>query len=383
MRHWRPKNRKFHIPENRRQRLLDSVKDKRKPFSRMRLTIWLIELVALLAVIELFLLPSCQSPDTSAPALRPPRPAPSPKPAPEIELGVRLPESLKPAGKPLLPPTELLAPGSRTAQEKQVRHAQRNGLPLEIVNSLGIRFRLIPPGTYVMGSPPSEPGRWKHETEHVVSISRAFYMSVTEITQQQWSALMPTRPFWFKGAKLPAEELTWYDGVRFANALCDHEDVPHAVYRMPTEEEWEYACRAGTTTTYYFGESDEYLHEFAEYRENNNNAPVAVPSRRPNAWGLHNMLGNVQEWCLNKFRMYETDEPLSAERKDFRALRGGHWRSPADQCRAAERGLLYPSSHGNLIGVRLIREAVDFKAREKPPAPPPADSSDDAGGSDK
>ncbi|MFW5802739.1 MAG: hypothetical protein ACOCWJ_02370 [Verrucomicrobiota bacterium] len=165
MRHWRPKNRTFHIPENRRQRLLDSAKSKRKPFSRVRLTIWLVEFVALLGAIELFLLPSCQSPDASAPSLRPPRPAPPPKAAPDFELKVSLPNSLRPARKPLLPSTKLLAPGSRTAQEKQVRHARSNGLPLEIVNaSSGCRRLLAGLGLnklFIFATTPTESRDWQ------------------------------------------------------------------------------------------------------------------------------------------------------------------------------------------------------------------------------
>jgi formylglycine-generating enzyme required for sulfatase activity len=194
-------------------------------------------------------------------------------------------------------------------------------------------------------------------------------MGKTEVTQNQWRQVMGNHEFWFSGEGMPAEEVSWYDCQRFVQTLARREGVPVGFYRLPVEEEWEYACRAGTTTAYYFGDDPEPLHEFAEYRLNNNSSPLPVPRKRPNAWGLYNTLGNLMEWCHNKFRMYETGEPLDADHEVYRCVRGGHWRSPADECRAAERGLLPPMSLGNLMGFRVMREAVDFRPGPNPGPP--------------
>lgn len=364
-RHKHNTNHRFHLDRSRLTR--PKPPKPRIKVSKLRLTIWLVELTVLLGVMEIFLLPSCRQEKPDPALFSPPRPTGPDQPAPVIGERAVLPTNVSEDADARLPSVMHLAPGSLTARKTQARYAVANNLPVEIVNAAGIHFRLIPPGTYLMGSPESEAGRWEEETQHVVAIRRPFYIGKIEVTQKQWHAVMGDKheSGFDNRPNAPVEEVTWYDAQEFTSTLCRQAGVMIGTYRLPTEEEWEYICRAGTKAAYYFGDSPRFLHEFAEYRMNNQSAPVSVPTRRPNAWGVYNALGNVQEWCLNKFRMYETNEPFGLKRSEYRSLRGGDWRSPADWCRSAERGLLPPRSHGNMVGFRIIREAWDFNPDSK------------------
>jgi formylglycine-generating enzyme required for sulfatase activity len=210
-----------------------------------------------------------------------------------------------------------------------------------------------------MGSPPTEKGRWEGEVQHVVTLAEPFYISSCEITQVQWLACMSANPSVFsKDGRNPVEEVTWDDCQRFAAALCVREGVPVGAYRLPTESEWEYACRAGTRTAYVCGNRADGLDQFADYAENNNRRTSTVGRRRPNAYGLYDMHGNVWEWCDDKFRPYEPvpDAPPGAyDYAEWRVIRGGNWHEPAANCRSANRARLPPLSKGNMLGFRLVR----------------------------
>jgi formylglycine-generating enzyme required for sulfatase activity len=212
------------------------------------------------------------------------------------------------------PPLAVAPFDSDQAKALQKAWADHLDTPVQITNPLGMKLNLIPPGEFAMGSPKSEPGRWDDETQHLVKITKPFYLSAHEVTQAQYEQVMGKNPSYFsvsgngKGrvsgdtSQLPVERVSWNDAVEFCRKLSDEEGVE---YRLPTEAEWEYACRAGTTTAYSFGNDVAQLGEYAWYADNSENTSHAVGEKKPNAWGLYDMHGNVWEWCQDWFGPYD------------------------------------------------------------------------------
>ncbi|MGD8368632.1 MAG: formylglycine-generating enzyme family protein [Desulfobacterales bacterium] len=216
-----------------------------------------------------------------------------------------------------------------------------------IRNSVGMEFVLIKPGSFQMGSPEDEPGRFVGEIRHKVNLTKPFYMQTTEVTQAQWEALMGGNPSSHKrcGENCPVEQVSWEDAQRFVRKLNQKEGTDK--YRLPTEAEWEYACRAGSTTaipngtiTNFQCNVDDNLNEICWYCGNAQNLVHPVAGKKPNAWGLYDMLGNVQEWCRDWFGAYPSDEvvdPTGPKKGTYRVMRGGAWFSPARDVRCASR----------------------------------------------
>lgn len=208
-----------------------------------------------------------------------------------------------------------------------------------ITNSVGMKLAYIPPGSFMMGSPKSEPGRIANETEQEVTFQKGFLIGVTEVTQKQWRLVMGTSPSYFRGDELPVEQVTWHDAVEFCQRLSEKENKP---YRLPTEAEWEYACRAGSRTAYSTGQAETALAETGWYRPNSGNRAHPVGQKKPNRWGLYDLHGNVSEWCAERaeYKPY-TPESKSAqvhgEEQAERDHRGGSWGLNANDCRSASR----------------------------------------------
>ncbi len=222
-------------------------------------------------------------------------------------------------------------------------------------------FVRIPPGSFQMGSPASEDGRDSGETQHRVTITRAFLMQATEVTQGQYRALMGKNPSHFAscGDDCPVEQVSWHDAVTYCNALSHKEGLPECYdgdrlkgldckgYRLPTEAEWEYAARAGSTGARY-GELD----AVAWYWSNSGKTTHTVGKKNPNAWGLYDMLGNVYEWCHDWKSGYPSGlatDPTGPRAGSIRVNRGGSWNSPARFVRAAFRSGYTPVSHLNSL----------------------------------
>jgi formylglycine-generating enzyme required for sulfatase activity len=172
--------------------------------------------------------------------------------------------------------------------------------PPTFINSLGMKFVYISPGTLMMGSAKNEAVRDKNEKQHKEMVPKGFYMGETEVTQGQWKAIMGNNPSGFNhcGDDCPVEQVSWYDVQEFIKKLNDKEGTNK--YRLPANIEWEYSCRAGSASTYYFGDDESRLKEYAWYSENSNNATHPVARLKPNAWGLFDMLGNVWEWTQDR-----------------------------------------------------------------------------------
>lgn len=227
-------------------------------------------------------------------------------------------------------------------------------------------FILIQPGTFMMGSPESEVGRFDDETLHEVTITKPFHMQTTPVTQAQWKAVMGSNPSHFKGDNLPVENVSWNDCQEFIQHLNQRGE---GTYRLPTEAEWEYACRAGTDTPFAVGNGYDldssqanfdgnYPYGLA-YIEIYRKTTTPVKSFAPNAWGLYDMHGNVYEWVQDWYGAYPSEtvsDPQEADSGTCRVMRGGSCRSYAGNCRSAYRDCHSPEYRNFIIGFRLVKE---------------------------
>lgn len=238
-------------------------------------------------------------------------------------------------------------------------------------NYRGVRhaFRWIPPGTFWMGSPEGEKGRWGDEDLHEVTLSRGFWLGETTVTQALWQAVTGKNPSEFKGDNRPVEQVGWDDAQTFiAELRALH---PELKVRLPSEAEWEYACRAGSRTPFYFGEVDSLTLEKVNYRgiwefkaetwgEGAKRETADVKSYPPNPWGLYEMHGNVWEWCEDAWQDHlgaaSVPDPLLAEAPEpdaGRVVCGGSWYSDGGDVRSAFRSRRGPGSRSGNLGFRL------------------------------
>jgi formylglycine-generating enzyme required for sulfatase activity len=245
-------------------------------------------------------------------------------------------------------------------------------------------FVLIKGGIFTMGSPTGEPERGTDEIQHRVTVSD-FYIAKSPVTQREWAALMGNNPSEFKGDNLPMENITWFDAVRFCNARSAREGLTSAYtingetvtwnrtangYRLPTEAEWEYACRAGTTTPFNVGNNitDAQANFYNNYGYNNNSSGRVTGGYRgetspansfqANSWGLFDMHGNVADWCWDWYGEYGTSEqtnPAGVATGTLRVNRGGGWNDFPKHIRSAYRAATPPGNGSFNIGFRLVR----------------------------
>jgi formylglycine-generating enzyme required for sulfatase activity len=221
------------------------------------------------------------------------------------------------------------------------------------VNGIGMEFVLIPAGIFTMGS---EDGESDERPARQVTISRPFYLGKYEVTQGQWQMVMGNNPSLFQGdAKLPVEQVWWSDVQAFIGKLNAKEGGN--LYRLPTEAEWEYAARAGSTSAYSFGNEVSGLREYAWYRDNSGGKTHPVGQLKPNAWGLYDMHGNVMEWVQDWYGRYSdksVTDPQGPPSGSHRMRRGGAWNSVATVCRSANRYSV-PGFRDDFLGFRLVR----------------------------
>ena len=202
--------------------------------------------------------------------------------------------------------------------------------------------------------------------KHGVTLTKSFHLGRIEVTQEQWKAVMGTtpwkrKPFVKEGDDYPASYVSWNDAVNFCRKLSKKEGVE---YRLPTEAEWEYACRAGTTTVYSFGDDEAQLGEYAWYVKNaspREKYPRIVGQKKTNPWGLHDMHGNVDEWCQDWHGEYpsgDVTDPVGPDSALYRVFRGGSCINPARFCRSAFRDRHRPSDWFNFLGFRVLRSSA-------------------------
>ena len=231
-------------------------------------------------------------------------------------------------------------------------------------------FRWIQPGTFQMGSPETEKGRYHNEVLHQVTLSKGFWMAETPVTQALWQAVMGDNPSSFKGEKRPVEQVSWNDAQAFITKL--NQVHPNLNVCLPTEAQWEYACRAGTQTPFNF--SGELTLEKVNYRGtwewegadkwivSARQQTTDVASYPSNAWGLYDMHGNVWEWCQNAWQEILSPTPVTDlenvagidQAGVGRVIRGGSWDSDGRYCRSAYRRRGGLDDSLNLLGFRLL-----------------------------
>jgi formylglycine-generating enzyme required for sulfatase activity len=248
------------------------------------------------------------------------------------------------------------------AQEKEFR------------NSIGLEFVLIPAGVFLMGSPGDELHRNSDERQYKAEVSSSFYMQTTEVTRRQWTSLMGRKWLAFFRRKgnddRPVVKVSWHDCMKFIDKL---NELGEGVYRLPTEAEWEYACRAGSQTAYSWGntiECDQAMFcnntlkstrciPYIEEKGLAVDQPAPVKSYAPNAYGLYDMHGNVWEWCSDWYGKYPsgpTKDPRGPNSGKFRVRRGGSWFKQGWLCRSANRNYGHPATREPTLGFRVIKE---------------------------
>jgi formylglycine-generating enzyme required for sulfatase activity len=248
----------------------------------------------------------------------------------------------------------------------------------KVTNSIGMTFTAIPAGSFLMGSPPAEAQRGGDEgPQRRVTLSRPFFLGVYPVTQQAFEKVMGTNPSQFNkvnggGLLFPVEQVSWHDAVEFCRRLTSLPQEGHAGrrYRLPTEAEWEYACRAGTITPFHCGDSLSAADANFDGSRPYGRGVAGVAYRRTreagsypaNAWGLHDLHGNVWEWCADWYdeHAYEngpSNDPAGPANGSLRVLRGGCWNNSGHLCRSARRNKYASDFRSDTIGFRVVLEA--------------------------
>ncbi|MGA2256209.1 MAG: formylglycine-generating enzyme family protein [Thermoguttaceae bacterium] len=257
-----------------------------------------------------------------------------------------------------------------------------NILPKELTFELGrgikLEIVLVPAGEFMMGSSDSDEDASSREMpQHKVRIKKPFHLGRYLVTQEQWEAVIGSNPSHFKGSKNPVDLVSWEDCQKFLEELNAKIGTQSGEFTLPTEAAWEYACRAGSTTQYCFDDDDPKLSEYAWYNANSGNTTHPVGEKKPNAWGLYDMHGNVWEWCQDWYasEYYSkslVDDPTGPATGSDRVIRGGCWLGPSRGCRSAVRTNLGPELHSSLLGFRVALIPASDRSRSIPRSEDPA-----------
>jgi formylglycine-generating enzyme required for sulfatase activity len=224
-------------------------------------------------------------------------------------------------------------------------------IEIDCGSGVKLELTLIPAGTFLMGSPMTEKDRCVNETQHQVTLTKPFYLGIYLVTQTQYEAVMKKDPSFYKGTNLPVDNICWHDAAAFCETLSQK---TNRKFRLPTEAEYEYACRAGTTTPFNTGE---FLSlKQANYEESGEGQTTPVDMYRPNTWGLYDMHGNLWEWChdwFEEYPNYQINDPKGPDSSKYRVLRGGSWFNTPQRCRSAFRYWSLPGYRLSFLGFRV------------------------------
>ena len=288
----------------------------------------------------------CYVPRAGGTEVRVPEPRPVHRPAPAPVTG-KLPAGF------MLPTSDTDQRGNPVVKRGGSSVDPKTGHPYEIwLKEPRMEFVLVPAGEFMMGS---NDGASDEKPVHKVRIAQPFYVGKYEVTQAQYEAVVGKNPSNFKGAHSPVEQVSWVDVTKCVRRLSEQSAAGIA---LPTEAQWEYACRAGSTGKYCFGDDASTLKDYAWYEDNSGSSTHPVGQKKPNAWGMHDMHGNVWEWCSSKYESY----PYNADdgREDIndagsaRVLRGGSWDIDVTHCRSANRYVGRPSNRYGRVGFRVV-----------------------------
>ena len=260
--------------------------------------------------------------------------------------------------------------GSQPAQRQpaadgQGPQAYPQAVSIELGGSVKLELVLVPAGDFLMGSPDSQSDANRDQKpQHRVRITRPFYLGKYLVTQEQWQAVMGNNPSQFRGPKSPVENVSWDDCRQFLDKLNAKSPLGEGKFQLPTEAQWEYACRAGSTTRYFFGVEETSLDDYAWYEENSHGHTHPVGDKRPNAWGLYDMHGNAWEWCQdwygrNYYAASPAADPVGPVTGTDRVGRGGDWDGAAKHCRSAYRVSFVPAGRSNRVGFRVCQVPPD------------------------
>lgn len=249
---------------------------------------------------------------------------------------------------------ESLPPETLAAAIESLPATAEVSLP-PMINSIGIEMRLIHAGTFVMGDENGD----DDEVPHRVTLSNRFYIGVSEVTNAQWKRVMGVAPSKWRHDDQPVEQVSWEKAVKFCKRLSmlSGEQAAGRVYRLPTEAEWEYVCRAGTTTRRSFGEDRSLLGDYAWCEDNSSGMTQQVRQKKPNQWGLYDMYGNVWEWCSDwygDFGAGAVTDPQGPLSGSLRVCRGGSWASGPMRCQSANREKYEPTHRQSHLGFRVV-----------------------------
>ena len=266
-----------------------------------------------------------------------------------------------------------LLPTISEADDKLAREPPKT-LTVDLGGGVKMEFVLIPKGKFSMGSPKHEKGRntlkakFDGEQQHEVEITKPFYLAKYPVTQEQYEAITGKNPSYFsalgggkdevKGMEtkqFPVETVMWDEAMAYCEKISKN-DKEKRKFRLPTEAEWEYACRAGTKTAYSFGDDPKGLGDYAWFLENSGFRTHPVGEKKANPWGLFDVHGNVWQWCEDRLGEYPkaaVTDPLGPERGSFRIIRGGCWLRPPRYCRSANRHQAGPAHGRSFLGFRL------------------------------
>jgi len=258
-----------------------------------------------------------------------------------------------------------IEPDSKDSVEPEPDSKDLVELETGYTNSIGMEFMKIPAGEFMMGSPEDEEVYWDCESPvHKVTIEKPFYLGKYEVTQKQWREVMSSNPSNFHSIfknddNLPVENVSWYDVQKFIKKLNEMEGSDK--YRLPYEAEWEYACRAGTTTRFDFGDGGWNLNDYAWYLWNSDLCTHPVGQKKPNSWGLYDMHGNVVEWCQDSWHNNYEGAPSDGSAwedgsSSNRVIRGGGWESSSVFSESGSRSCEYPGNCSNDLGFRVVRD---------------------------
>ncbi|MGA2259649.1 MAG: formylglycine-generating enzyme family protein, partial [Thermoguttaceae bacterium] len=236
---------------------------------------------------------------------------------------------------------------------------------VDLGKGVNLELVLIPAGEFMLGSPDSDKdGSDREKPQHRVRITKPFYLGKNLVTQEQWEAVTGGNPSHFKGPKNPVEMVSWDDCQQFLGKLNAISAAGVGKFQLPSEAQWEYACRAGSKTRYCFGDDESKLGDYAWYRLNSGGKTHPVGEKKPNAWGLYDMHGNVWGWCQDWYEggyyaKSPRDDPTGAAAGSFRVFRGGSWFVPARDCRSAGRNFVQPGGRDDFLGLRISLVPAD------------------------